>query len=61
MSSALCETVEDSEHHPAMLHHALGPLRLSAECQCPDSRNEPSACCDHAAAVGLDYLTDDLR
>jgi uncharacterized Zn finger protein len=40
-----------------MLHHAFGPL--SAECDCPDGRNEP--CCDHAAAVGLYYLTDDLR
>lgn len=54
---SICGTVEDDEHHQAMLHHAFGPL--SAECDCPDGRNEP--CCDHAAAVGLYYLTDDLR
>ncbi len=54
---SLCATVEDGEQHLAMLHHAFGPL--SAECDCPDGRREP--CCDHAAAVGLCYLTDDLR
>jgi uncharacterized Zn finger protein len=54
---SICATVEDGEQRGAMLHHAFGPL--SAECDCPDGRNEP--CCDHAAAVGLYYLTDDLR
>jgi uncharacterized Zn finger protein len=54
---SICATVEDDAQHQAMLHHAFGPL--SAECDCPDGRNEP--CCDHAAAVGLYYLTDDLR
>jgi len=54
---SICGTVEDGEQHQAMLHHAFGPL--SAECDCADSRNEPY--CDHAAAVGLYYLTDDLR
>ena len=54
---SLSATVEDGEQHLAMLHHAFGPL--SAECDCPDGRNEPR--CDYAAAVGLYYLTDDLR
>jgi uncharacterized Zn finger protein len=54
---SVCAAVEDGERHLAMIHHAFGPL--SAECDCPNGANAP--CCDHAAAVGLYYLTDDLR
>ena len=52
---SLCGTVHDGDAcYLAMVHHVGDPL--SCECDCPEGG--PGLWCEHAVAVGLNYLDD---